>query len=68
LNTPKEDCESLLNAVMPLVQQMLGQYQEFFPCGATMSPTGEIALAMPAGDDKDPNTDVLLSALEEGFR
>jgi hypothetical protein len=23
---------------------------------------------MPAGDDKEPNTDVLLSALEEGFR
>ena len=68
MSTPKEDCESLLNAVMPLVQQMLGQYQEFFPCGATMSSTGEIALAMPPGDDKDANTDVLLATLEEGFR
>lgn len=68
MSTPKEDCESLLNAVMPLVQQMLGQYQEFFPCGATLSPTGEIALAMPPGDDNDPNTDLLLANLEEGFR
>lgn len=68
LSTPKEDCESLLNAVMPLVQKMLAEYQEFFPCGATMSPTGEIALAMPPGDDKDANTDALLATLEEGFR
>jgi len=67
VTTPKEDCETLLNAVMPLVQQMLAQYREFFPCGATMSPTGEISLTMPP-DAEDPGSEAQVALLQDGFR
>jgi hypothetical protein len=67
VSTPKEDCEALLNSVMPLVQQMLAQYREFFPCGATMSPTGEIALTMPP-EAEDPASDAQATLLQDGFR
>src|SRR5262245_47784474 len=53
---------------MPPVQKMLAQYREFFPCGATMSATGEIALAMSSVADGPATTDPLLVALEDGFR
>jgi hypothetical protein len=68
VSTAKEDCESLMNAVMPLVQKMLVQYQEFFPCGATMSADGQIDLTMSPADGPDPTAAPLLAALEEGFR
>jgi hypothetical protein len=67
VSTPKEDCETLLNAVMPLVQQMLAQYREFFPCGATMSPTGEIALTMPP-EGEEPGSEAQVALLQDGFR
>ena len=57
-----------MNAVMPLVQKMLAQYQEFFPCGATMSADGQIDLTMSPADGPDPTAAPLLVALEEGFR
>jgi hypothetical protein len=42
MKTPREECEDLMNAVLPFAKQMLSQHREFFPFGGTMSPSGEI--------------------------
>src|SRR5262245_5639067 len=36
----KEDCEDLMNAVLPFAREMLSKHREFYPFGAAMSPSG----------------------------
>jgi len=51
-NMAREDLDNLLSACIPFAKQMLEKHGEFFPFGATMSPTGEISLS--AGYDDRP--------------
>jgi hypothetical protein len=53
--TAKEDCEELMNFVMPFAQKMLKKQRSFVPFAATMAPDGQIDGAMAATKD---NTDV----------
>ena len=39
-----EDLDVLLNAVIPLAQQMLEKYGEFYPLGASMDAQGKAGL------------------------
>jgi hypothetical protein len=38
----REDLNSLLGTLFPFAQDMLANHGEFYPFGATMTPTGEI--------------------------
>lgn len=68
VSTPKHDCENLLNAVLPFARQMLSQHREFYPFGATMSPSGQIThVAGPTGAEHPPSAEVI-RLLESGFR
>ena len=68
MKTPKEDCEDLMNAVLPFAKQMLSQHREFFPFGATMSTSGEIAHSAGwTGTEHPPSNDVI-ALLNDGFR
>jgi hypothetical protein len=36
MNTPKADCEVVMNAILPFAEQMLRDHGEFFPFGGAM--------------------------------
>ncbi len=48
----QEEIDTLLNAVIPLAQQMLAKYGEFYPLGASMDKDGKVGLVgvMPAAE------------------
>jgi hypothetical protein len=49
--TSKEECDVLVNVVVPVARQMLSQHHGFFPFGATMSPSGAVShTETPKGD------------------
>jgi hypothetical protein len=66
--TPKEECEELMSAVMPHAEELLARHGEFFPFGATLSPSNEVILtAAELAEREAPSLDVI-RLLEEGFR
>jgi hypothetical protein len=68
MGEPQDDCNALLVAVIPFAEQMLGEFGEFFPFGATMAPDGEIT-ASAAYDGKDtPTSADVIDWLKETFR
>ncbi len=68
MKTAKEECEELMNAVVPLAEQMLSQHREFYPFGGAMDSTGAlVAVGGYTGDEHPPSADVI-AVLEEGFQ
>ena len=66
--TPKEQCEDLLDAVLPMAKKLLKDHGEFFPFGATLKADGQVASVM-AYDGKDkPPSQPLIDQLRNGFR
>jgi hypothetical protein len=63
--TPKDECDLLVNVVVPFARQMLSEHHGFFPFGATMSPSGAISrIETPKGDHPPKELVVLI---EQGF-
>jgi hypothetical protein len=62
------DLDALLNAVIPLAQQMLAKYGEFYPLGAAMNASGEVGLVgcMPQSERPEMQEviDLLLAELK----
>jgi hypothetical protein len=42
--TPKQDATDLMNAVLPLAEQMLAGHGEFYPYGGAMRPDGGVEM------------------------
>jgi uncharacterized protein YuzB (UPF0349 family) len=68
--TPKQESETLMNAVLPVAENMLRRYGEFYPYGGYMTPGGDIVHV----GGSDPDTDrpkskdiiyILRSSLQE---
>jgi hypothetical protein len=68
MKTPKQECEELVSLVVPFAEQMLTTHKEFFPFGATMSPTGEIAQAAGWTGDEHPKSAAVIEVIEKTFR
>jgi hypothetical protein len=66
--TPQEECEHLMNAVLPIAEQSLTDRREFYPFGATLSARGGVALLDAWMGAEHPPADDALAALEETFR
>jgi hypothetical protein len=66
--TPKEECEVLMNALVPFAQQQLSKHHEFYPFGGTMSVDGTIARSASATGEEHPASQPLIEMLEQGFR
>ena len=65
---PKGECDSLMNAVLPVAEKMLKEHGEFFPYGGAMRPTGEIvSVAGYDGREKPPSADII-RLLKTSFR
>jgi hypothetical protein len=63
--TPKEECDVLVNVVVPFARQMLSQHHGFFPFGATMSPSGAVSRTAALEGDEPPRE--LIALIEQGF-
>ena len=66
--THKEECQRLLDVLLPFAAQVLSEHGEFFPFGATMSAAGEIEGAAGWTGEEAPPTEEIIAALEQGFR
>ena len=68
MTTPQQDCETLMNAVLPFGKQMLSRSRELSPFGGTMSVAGEVAqVAGWTGEERPPARQVI-ALLNGGFR
>ncbi len=65
---PKEECEDLMNVVLPFAQEMLSKHREFYPFGGAVSSTGEITHVGGWADAEHPPSAELIKVLEDGFR
>ena len=65
--SPKQECEKLMNSVLPFAEQMLKKEGEFFPFGGALKNTGEIAsIAGYDGREHPPSMDII-KLLKQGF-
>lgn len=65
--TPKAECEALMNATLPFAENMLRKDGEFFPYGGALQSNGKIVcLAGYDGREHPPSTDVMI-LLKQGF-
>ena len=58
-----EEIDALLNAVLPLAQQMLGKYGEFYPLGASMNTQGEVGLVGVMPESEFPQAQEIIDLL-----
>ena len=64
----QEDCESLLQAVLPFAMQTLTRYRELYPFGATMDASGAIAFNAGSPGDDHSDSRQLVELLRAGFQ
>ena len=65
----KQECEKLMNEMLPLAEKMLTQFGEFYPYGGYMKCNGEIVHvgAKEPGTDR-PKSKELIALLKGSFR
>lgn len=64
----KAECEEIMNALIPLAQQLLEKNGEFFPFGGAMKANGEIShVSGYDGREQPPSADII-KLLKDGFR
>lgn len=66
--SPKSQCEQLLNEMMPLAKKFLSERGEFFPFGASMKPSGEIVDAAGYDGGEGPPSQAIIDILRDAFR
>jgi len=63
--TPRNEMDSLLDALIPFAQQQLEKHGEFFPFAASIDSSGALAMvAVDLGDEQPASTDVIESLYE----
>lgn len=65
---PEKECEQVLNAVLPLAEQMLNRDRGFLPFGGTLSAEGEITCTGGWSGDDRPDAEEAVEMLQEDFR
>ncbi len=68
MKSPKDECETLMNAVLPFTEQMLTAHREFYPFGGAMKPSGEIVQVGGRTSGEHPPSQEVIDILESGFR
>ena len=58
-----EEIDALLNTVLPLAQQMLAKYGEFYPLGASMNTKGEVGLVGVMPESEFPQAQEIIDLL-----
>jgi hypothetical protein len=65
--TLKEDCEKLMNELLPFAEKMLREHAEFHPFGGAMKPDGEIVHHGAYTGTELPKGQELVDLLTEAF-
>ncbi|HWB32492.1 MAG TPA: hypothetical protein VG714_04900 [Acidobacteriaceae bacterium] len=63
-----EEVNTLLNALLPFAQQMLGKYGEFLPFAAAIDNSGEVQMVGTHDGDEHPSAQQLIDQFTEVFR
>jgi hypothetical protein len=65
----KQECEELMNELLPFAKRMLDEYREFHPFGGTLSSWGEIVHVGASIDDQDFSSGTTLrDVMKKSFR
>ena len=62
------DLDELLNALLPLAQQMLAENGEFYPFGSTMTVAGKIVAQGAYTGEEHPKSQPLIELLTQAYR
>jgi len=65
---PKEECELLLQTVLPFAKQMLSENGEFFPFGAKMNLAGTITHVGASTGEERPTSKELIDLMRGAFQ
>ena len=63
--TPKEQCEVLLDTLLPFAENQMKKYREFFPFAAVMLTDGSIQLTGSYDGNEHPESKDVLEALQK---
>lgn len=64
----REDLDSLLESLLPLAQEHLGKYGEFFPFGGVMMAGGDIRVSGAYTGSEHPPSQEVIDLLLQGMR
>ena len=68
MNSPKKDCDQLLNQSIDFAQQMLTEHGEFIPFGGTMNHDGELIHVGTDLETEHPKSSDVIDVLVDSFR
>jgi hypothetical protein len=68
VSTPQEQCEQLLNAVLPLAEKLLVEHGEFYPFGASLKANDTVAMVSAYDGDDKPESQPLIELLRYGLK
>lgn len=61
--TPKEECEALLDALLPAAEDLLGKHGEFYPIGAVLTSDSGISFTGTLSDPEFPEPQSVIEEL-----
>ena len=67
-NQAKDDCEAIVDVVLPVAQRLLTEHGEFFPFGGTLQTDGKVALVAGYDGREHPPSSELIKRLTDAFR
>jgi hypothetical protein len=65
--TPRDEMDSLLDALLPFAKQMLGEHGEFYPYAATLDSSGNLQMVATHTGEEHPDSSQLIELLYEGL-
>ncbi len=65
---PKDELDSLMNAVLPFAQKMLSEHAEFLPYGGVVTTKGEIISIGATDGHEHPPSQNLIDIMTESFQ
>ena len=68
MTDPKTECQDLMNALLPVAEEMLTKHREFYPFGGTMLADGQIAHTAGWTGDEHPPSAEIIQLLQDAFR
>lgn len=67
MTTPKAECDSLMNMIFPVAEQMLQESGEFHPYGAALKENGEYVCLSGYDGNDHPSSKNIIRLLKDGF-
>ncbi len=61
--TPKQECEIVLEALIPAAEHLLKKNGDFYPMGAVLTRDSEISFTAVCSDDEFPDTQSIMNNL-----